>query len=188
MSGSNVDAADFLDRFRAYLHLLARVQIGEELRGELDPSDIVQQTLLRAVKGIDQFRGQTDAERSAWLRQILANTLANAVRDLGRAKRDAALTRSLEARLDESSARLEALLAADESSPSDRAAKNERLLALSEALAQLPEPMREALVLRHCQGWELARIADRLGRSRAAIASLLRRGLEQLRGRLRELE
>jgi RNA polymerase sigma-70 factor (ECF subfamily) len=188
MSGSTDDAAAFLERFRAYLHLLARVQLGDRFRAELDPSDLVQQTLLRAVQGISQFRGRTDAERTAWLRQILATTLANAVRDLGRAKRDAALTRSLEAALDESSARLEALLAADDTSPSGRAAQNERLLALSAELEDLPEPMREALVLRHCQGWDLPRIADRLGRSRAAVASLLRRGLERLRDRMRALE
>jgi RNA polymerase sigma-70 factor (ECF subfamily) len=143
---------------------------------------------LRAVQGLDQFRGTTDAERAAWLRRILANTLANAVRDLGRAKRDAALTRSLEAAVDESSARLESLLAVDDSSPSGRAAQNERLIALSAALEELPEPMREALVLRHCQAWDLPRIAQQLGRSRAAVASLLRRGLERLRNRMRELE
>jgi RNA polymerase sigma-70 factor (ECF subfamily) len=62
------------------------------------------------------------------------------------------------------------------------------LVALSAALEELPEPMREALVLRHCQGWDLPRIADRLGRSRAAVASLLRRGLERLRDRLHEPE
>src|SRR5580698_9369003 len=138
MSGSDESAA-FLERFRSYLHLLARIQIGERLRGELDPSDLVQQTLLRAVRSLDQFRGQTDAERSAWLRQILANTLSNAVRDLGRAKRDVRLAQSLEAALDDSSARLEKFLAADESSPSEKAVHNERLLALSEALEALPE-------------------------------------------------
>ena len=188
MSGSAEQPGAFLERFRSYLHLLARLQIDDRLRREVDPSDLVQQTLLRAVGSLDQFRGQTDAERAAWLRRILANTMANAVRDLGRAKRDGGLTRSLEAALDDSSAKLERFLAADDSSPSDRAAQNERLLALSEALQALPEPMREALILRHCQGWELARIAERLDRTRAAVASLLRRGLEQLRERLRELE
>jgi RNA polymerase sigma-70 factor (ECF subfamily) len=188
MGGSTEDPAAFLQRFRAYLHLLARVQLGDRLRGDLDPSDLVQQTMLRAVQGLDQFRGTTDAERAAWLRRILANTLANAVRDLGRAKRDAALTRSLEAAVDESSARLESLLAIDDSSPSGRAVQNERLVALSAALEELPEPMREVLVLRHCQAWDLPGIAQHLGRSRAAVASLLRRGLERLRDRMRELE
>jgi RNA polymerase sigma-70 factor (ECF subfamily) len=188
MGGSNGDAAAFLERFRAYLHLLARVQLGGRLRGELDPSDVVQQTMLRAVQGLNQFRGRTDAERAAWLRRILATTLANAVRDRGRAKRDPARIRSLEATLDESSARLESLLAVDDSSPSGKADRNERLVALAAALEELPEAMREALVLRHCQGWDLPRVADHLGRSRAAVASLLRRGLERLRDRMPEPE
>src|SRR5262245_39601070 len=119
MSGSAENPGGFLERFRSYLHLLARLQVDDRLRGEIDPSDVVQQTLLRAVRSLDQLRGTTDAERAAWLRRILATTLANTVRDLGRAKRDAGLTRSLEAALADSSARLERFIAADDSSPSD---------------------------------------------------------------------
>jgi RNA polymerase sigma-70 factor (ECF subfamily) len=173
-----------LERFRDYLRLLARLHLDSRLQGKLDPSDVVQQTLLRAHQAEGQFRGQTVAERAAWLRQILANTLANAVRDLTRARRDVALERSLEAALGDSSSRLEAWLAADQSSPSQRAERNEQLLRLAEALVGLPEAQREVLVLRHCQGWALADIATHLGRSRASVASLLRRGLKQLREHL----
>lgn len=170
-----------LARFRDYLRLLARLQIDPRLQGKLDPSDLVQQTLLKAYQSLDQFRGRTDAEKAAWLRQILANTLANAVRDLGRAKRDVALERSLEESLAASSARLEAWLVAEQSSPSEQAERNEQLLQLADGLAGLPEPQREVLLLRHCQGWGLSEIAAHLGRTRAAVASLLRRGLKQLR-------
>src|SRR5206468_4920779 len=104
--------------------------------------------------------------------------------DLARAKRDAALERSLEASLADSSARLEAWLVADQSSPSQRAERNEQLLALSRALAALPDAQREVLVLRHCQGLSLAEISEHLGRSRASVASLLRRGLKELRDHL----
>jgi RNA polymerase sigma-70 factor (ECF subfamily) len=173
-----------LERFRAYLRLLARLHLDSRLRGKLDPSDLVQQTLLKAHQAQEQFRGRTAAEQAAWLRQILANTLANAVRDLGRAKRDVALERSLEVALTDSSARLEAWLVADQSSPSQRAERNEQLLRLAEALGQLPDAMREVLVLRHCQGWALADIAAHLGRTRASVASLLRRGLQELREHL----
>jgi RNA polymerase sigma-70 factor (ECF subfamily) len=173
-----------LERFRDYLRLLARLHLDARLRGKLDPSDIVQQTLLKAHQAEDQFRGHSPAERAAWLRQILANTLANAVRDLARAKRDVALERSLEASLTESSSRLEAWLVADQSSPSQRVERNEQLLRLAEALAGLPDVQREVLVLRHCQGWALADIATHLGRTRASVASLLRRGLAQLREHL----
>jgi RNA polymerase sigma-70 factor (ECF subfamily) len=175
-----------LERFRGYLRLLAGLQLDEHLRGKLDPSDVVQVTLLKAHEAAEQFRGETEAERAAWLRQILANTIANAVRDFGRAKRDVALERSLQAAVEQSSARLEAFLAADQSSPSQRAERNEQLLQLAEALARLPDVQREALLLRHCQGWALADIARHLGRTRPAVASLLRRGLEQLREHLGE--
>ncbi len=175
-----------LERYRDYLRLLARLQLPAHLRAKLDASDIVQQTLLKAYQAIDQLRGQTEAEEAAWLRQILANTLANTVRDFGRECRDAALERSLEASLADSSARLEGWLAAQQSSPSEQAQRNEQLLRLTRALAGLPEDQREALLLRHFQGWSVSDIGTHLGRSRAAVASLLRRGLQQLREVLHE--
>src|SRR5271165_6970292 len=100
------DRAMALEQFRDYLRLLARLQIDARLRGKLDPSDLVQQTLLKAHQAEGQFRGATAAEQAAWLRQILARTLANAIRDFGRGKRDVHLERSLEASLHDSSARL----------------------------------------------------------------------------------
>jgi RNA polymerase sigma-70 factor (ECF subfamily) len=170
-----------LERFRDYLRLLARLQMPGRLQGKLDPSDLVQQALLRAYQALDQFRGKSSAELAGWLRQILANTLANAVRDFGRARRDVALERSLEAAIENSSLRLENWLAASQASPSELAVRNEQLLALASALTSLPDDQREALLLRHYEGLGLAEIAERLGRSRPAVASLLRRGLQHLR-------
>jgi len=76
----------------------------------------------------------------------------------------------LEAALADSSARLDAWLAAEQSSPSQRAARNEEALRLAEALERLPEAQREALVLQHRQGWSLAQIGEHLGRSPEAVA------------------
>jgi len=177
-----------LDRFRPYLSLLARVQLKRRLQGKLDASDVVQQTLLEAHRARAQFRGRTLAEQTAWLQQILARNLANAVRDLGRAKRDVARERSLEASLADSSCRLEAWLAAEQSSPSQRAERHERALRVAEALAQLPESQREAVVMRHWQGCSLAEIAAELNTTTAAVTGLLHRGLKNLRKSLQDLE
>jgi RNA polymerase sigma-70 factor (ECF subfamily) len=117
------------------------------------------------------------AEQTAWLRQIFVNTLANAVRDLKRAGRDVALEQSI----NRSSTRLEAWLAGEHTPPAEAACRNEQFLRLADRLAELPEVQREVLLLRYCEGWSVGAIADHLGRTRASVASLLRRGLAELR-------
>jgi RNA polymerase sigma-70 factor (ECF subfamily) len=183
---ADAETGRVLEPFRKYLRVLAQVHLDARLRGKLDPSDVVQQTFLRACAGFDQLRDREPAVVAAWLRKILARTLADGVRDLERAKRDVGRERSLEAAVEQSASGLEAWLAADQSSPSERAAKNEQLLRLADALCGLPDDTREAVVLRHCRGLALAEIAERLGRTPSAVASLLHRGLEQLRELLRE--
>ena len=184
----NADAGSVLEPFRKYLRVLAHVHLDARLRGKLDPSDVVQQTLLHACVGFDDLRSREPGVLAVWLRKILSRTLADAVRDLERAKRDVGRERSIEQAVDESASGLEAWLAADQSSPSERADQNEQLLRLADALCDLPDDTRTAVVLKHCRGWTLAQIAEHLGRTPAAVASLLHRGLKQLRELLHEGE
>jgi RNA polymerase sigma-70 factor (ECF subfamily) len=90
--------------------------------------------------------------------------------------------------LDESSARLEALLAVEQQSPCQHAVQQENLLRLAEALGRLPEDQRAAVELHHLEGRSLAETAEQLGRSRSAAASLVFRGLRNLRRMLDEKE
>jgi RNA polymerase sigma-70 factor (ECF subfamily) len=170
-----------LERYRAYLKTLAQLQLDPQLRGKLDASDVVQQTLLQACQAWEQFRGATEAELAAWVRQILARCLANALRDFRRGKRDVGLERSLQVALDASSVRLEAWLRAEQPSPSEQVQHGEDCLRLAEALQQLPTLQREALIRQHWQGWSLAEIGAHLDKTPAAVAGLLKRGLKQLR-------
>ena len=188
MSQAEGPSTPALERYRDYLHLLARLQLGSRMQKHLDASDVVQQTFLEAQKQLAQFRGRSEAELTAWLRQILAHNLADVLRALGRAKRDVSRERSLEVALEESSARLQSWLAAEQSSPSQKAQRKEQGVRLAAALAQLPEPQREALTLRHLEGWSLADIAQHLGRTQAAVVGLLQRGLKALRQLLQEGE
>src|SRR5262245_30413727 len=115
-----------LERYRDYLLLLARIQLDRGLQAKLDPSDVVQQTLLKAHQNWGQSRGQSEAELAAWLRAILARHLADVVH-----KFDPWLggkERSLEAVLEQSSARLESWLVAEDTSPSKKVERQELLL------------------------------------------------------------
>jgi RNA polymerase sigma-70 factor (ECF subfamily) len=180
MNHEDVPRKRSLEGFRSYLLLLARMQLDPGPRNRIDPSDIVQQTLLEAHAKADQFHGD-DSALAAWLRRALVNNLRDAHRALRREKRDVRREQSLEQAVEESSARLEGVLAAPQSSPSQRAVRNEDLLRLADALVQLPEPQREAIVLHHLHGCSLAETARRLERTDAAVAGLLHRGLKKLR-------
>jgi RNA polymerase sigma-70 factor (ECF subfamily) len=164
------------------------MQLGSRLRGKLDPSDLVQQTLLQAYASLERFRGGSEGELAAWVRTILAHQLTRVVREYARDKRDLSRERSLEAALEQSSACLAAWLSDGQSSPSEQAIQNEQAVRLAAAIERLPEAQREALVLQYWQGWTTARIAEHLGRSPAAVAGLLQRGLRDLRQQLRDEE
>ena len=169
-----------LERFRSYLLLLAGMQLEARPRSKIEPSDVVQQTLLEAHARLEQFEGD-DSALAAWLRQALTNNLRDAWRALRREKRDIRREQALAEQVAESSARLEGMLAAAQSSPSQQAARNEDLLRLADGLARLPEPQRQAIVLHHLQGFSLAETALNMKRTDAAVAGLLHRGLKALR-------
>ena len=169
-----------VEQYRSYLLLLARMQLDVRRRSKVEASDVVQHTLLEAHAKQQQFVG--DAEGfAAWLRQALANNIRDAFRKARRQKRDVTREQSLEAAMEQSSARLGLCLAAAQSSPSRQVVRNEDLLRLSNALLALPEAQREAVVLHHLQGWKLTEVAAQLDRTDAAVAGLLHRGLRRLR-------
>ena len=175
-----------VERFREYLCVLARAHVHPRHPSRIEASDLVQQTLLEACRQQNQFRGQSDAELAAWLKQMLVHNLADALRGCERAKRDVRRKRSLEASIEDSFSRAEDWLAATQSSPSEQAIRIEELLRLADGLAQLPDDQRESVVLHHLQGWSLAQMAEYLGRSESAVAGLLHRGLKRLRGLMAE--
>ena len=173
-----------LDNYRDFLAYLARLQLDPRRQAKLDEEELVQETLLAAHAASDQLRAEEPAQVKAWLRQILPRVLANKLRDLRAQKRDAKLERSLNAALDDSSARLEALLAAEQSTPSEQVLRNERALLLEVAMRDLPGRQREVVALNHLHGWTMSAICGHLKLSPGAVAGLLNRGLKQLRDKL----
>ena len=165
---------------------MAQLQLDQRLQGKIDLSGVVQQTMLEAYEALPKYELQDADHLAAWLRRILANNLSDEIRKLRTGKRDLSRERPLEALLEQSSNRLQAWMAASHSSPSGNLQRQELALQLSAALAKLPDAQREALLLRHFHGKSLAEIALHLDRSHAAVAGLLKRGLQQLRNELRD--
>ncbi len=180
-------SAEDLERFRAYLALLARLQVAPGLRDRVDLSGVVQQTLLEAFQETSRApRERTEAETAAWLRSILGHNLADGLRKLAAHKRDVRRDRSLTSALDDSASRLGDWLATQESSPSQKVIRQEQMVRIAAALASLSENQRRVIELHHLQGWTLAEIARELETTNAAVAGLLHRGLKALRAELDE--
>jgi RNA polymerase sigma-70 factor, ECF subfamily len=174
-------AAIEIERFRGYLRVLAEIELSPRLRGKVDPSDIVQQSLLEAHRALAAFKGRTEPELIAWLRTILAHNLLNTAREFAAKKRDIRRERNMAVGVEQSSLRLERFLAAEQTSPSQHVMRAEQLEQLAEALTQLPDDQRTAVILKHFHDWPLAQIAEHQGRSTLAVAGLLKRGLKKLR-------
>jgi RNA polymerase sigma-70 factor (ECF subfamily) len=179
----NGDAfGQLLEKYRNYLRLLARVQIGRRLQAKADPSDAVQETFIQAHRAFSDFRGVTEAEFLRWLRRVLASRLSKLVRSyLGTRRRDIALERQLHVDLDGSSQALDRALVLGHTSPSQRAARGELAASLADAIERLSPDHREVIVLRHFEELSFPEISQRMGRSVGAAEKLWMRALAKLR-------
>ena len=175
--------------FRTYLRVLARVALRRTgaLRNKIDASDLVQSALLQAVVALPQFRGHTTQEVAAWLRRILANRLADKARHFHRHKRDAALEDSYCETLEDSARRL-AQIPANLTTASQYVMRNEKARYVAECLAALSPDQQMVVELHHLEGYSVAEISERMNKSTAGVAGLLRRGLENLRESLKDKE
>jgi RNA polymerase sigma-70 factor (ECF subfamily) len=176
-----------LELYRNYLTLLARTQVHRHLRSKADSSDLVQETFLAAHRDFARFRGSSEGELVAWLRQILAARLADLVRRHLRAQaRDARLERRLAEQMSHSSEALAAGLADPGPSPSQQAARREQAVRLADAIQALPPDYGEVIVLRHLEGLSFPAVAARMGRSVDSVEKLWVRALARLRHTLGE--
>jgi RNA polymerase sigma-70 factor (ECF subfamily) len=181
-----------LEQYHNYLLVLASTQLENRLQPRVSPSDVVQETMLRAHKNFAQFRGHSEGELIAWLRQILVNNLAKFVEQhVLAARRDVRREVSIQrlgAALEQSTVQLAVLLPADNKSPSLAVQEREEAVILANRLAQLPPSYREVLMLRNLQQLPFEVVAERIGRSVGATRMLWLRAIEKLRAVYEEEE
>ena len=163
---------------RNYVAIAARSEMASWLKAKVDASDLVQQTLLEAHRGLENFRGTTEAEWLGWLRRILVHNAADYVRrfhgvEKRRAGREIPLT-------PDDSDRSDLGLAAEDESPSQLLMQKERQLQVADAVAQLPEDYQEVVILRNIQQLPFDEVAERMGRSRPAVQMLWMRAIKKL--------
>jgi RNA polymerase sigma-70 factor (ECF subfamily) len=178
-SGSSEALGRVLESCRQYLLLIANQELDADLRAKLGPSDLVQESLLKAQRNFGQFHGTTEADILAWVRRILLNNLAN-VREHYRETHKRAVEREVPLSGVPGGPGHDNLVS-EEPSPSQQVAARERSEALERALAQLPEHYREALRLRHQENCTFVEMGRRTGRSAESARKVWARAVEQLK-------
>jgi RNA polymerase sigma-70 factor (ECF subfamily) len=177
--GSAQALGRLLEACRPYLLLVANQQLPQEIQGKVSPSDLVQETFLKAHDKFDRFHGYTEEELLAWLRRILLNNLASAGRFYqGADKRQVGREVALDA--DDSVEAFEQGVPSPDPSPSEDAVAREELDQLETAMRQLPELSRQVIHWRNWERLSFGEIGQRTGRSAEAARKLWARAVEQL--------
>src|SRR5580704_10952576 len=136
--GDEAALGALLELYRNYLRLVARSLIGVALRVKLEPSDLIQETFLKAHREFAGFRGKGEHELVVWLRRILARTLADQVKHHRRKGRDLQREESLNLLLERSGVTIQNALASPIPSPSEGAVRREQAVLLADAVSELP--------------------------------------------------
>jgi RNA polymerase sigma-70 factor (ECF subfamily) len=170
-----------LERYRAFLECLTRIQVDPRLWRRFGWSDVVNQTLLEAYRDLAKLQAFDEVDRNRRLRRMLLNNLLDRIEHERAEMRDYRREASLDEALTGSSCHLQKWLAADTEGPAGHADADERGVLLADALSQLPQRECEALILQKYHSWSLAQIAEHLGCTTGAVAGLHARGLKRLR-------
>ncbi len=176
------------NRYIPYLRCRARLlRLDRRVRVRFDESDLVGETLQQAVAKQDQFRGSSEEERIAWLERVQDRMLIDLWRRCHADRRDVGREQDLQQALQDTTACWEHCLPAQQTSPSELAARRELLLRVSEAVERLPDDQRDIVLAVLLRQQTLQEVADQAGRTKGAVAGLYARGLARLREWLPDL-
>lgn len=176
-----------LEASRSYLLLIANRKLTPDLRVKCAASDLVQETLMSAVATSSQFTGKTPQELLAWLRGILMNHLMAVHRryrgtQKRQTNREVSRQGSLSSLLDLDD------LASYPSPPDKELVAEESRNLLMQALHQLPKEHRQIIEMRHRDHLSIRQIAERLGKTPAAVRSRWSRAIRSLRKSIKSAE
>jgi RNA polymerase sigma-70 factor (ECF subfamily) len=177
-----------LERHRAKLRRMVAVRLDRRLAARVDPSDVVQESLLEAAARLDAYARERPLPFYPWLRRIAADRLTDASRRHLHAGRRSVGREEQIGLPGESVVALAERLLAPNSAPSARLRCRERRDRVRAALESLPERDREVLVLRYLEDLSTADTAAVLGVGEGAVKMRLVRALQRLRDQLDEEE
>lgn len=184
--GDQSAQSDLVQQIHGYVTMMADKRLDRSLRANVNPSDIVQQTMIQMVNGIRSFRGDSKEEFFGWINQIVKNESANVNRQLKRKKRDIRRQTSLEA--NDSSIRPAHGLRDYNPTPKTNAISKERIELFHAALKELSAEHAEVIRLRNLEQLPFKDVAEKMGRSVDSVSKLWYRAVVKFQQELSKLD
>lgn len=185
LSGDAAARQELLELYREHLRRMIAARLDRRLASRVDPSDVVQETLVDASKRMDDYLKDRPLPFLGWLRQLAGDRVIDTHRRHVVSQRRS-VTREDRAgeHLDDSLQLLAHRLQANDTSPSGRLSRQERQAQVMAALADLSTRDREVLVMRYLEQLDVDEIAEAIGITRGAVKARLLRALIRMRGKL----
>jgi RNA polymerase sigma-70 factor (ECF subfamily) len=168
-----------LERHRAYLRRFVEVRLDPKLQARVDPSDVVQETQMEAIRRLERYLERPPMPFRLWLRQLAYDRLLMLRRHHVRAARRA-VEREV-ALSDRSSMLLAGQVLAAEPTPSQHLVRHELVRRVHQAVGLLPEGDREVLIMRNLEGLSNREVAQLLGIDPATASRRYGRAVIRLR-------
>ncbi|WP_157664995.1 sigma-70 family RNA polymerase sigma factor [Mariniblastus fucicola] len=177
--------SELATQVQSYLTMMADRKLNLSIRSNVNPSDIVQHTLIRMVDGIEKFRGKTRAEFFGWLNAIVQNESSRANRHFRSQKRDVGRERSF------GHSESESFFFAEPSdaqpTPQTNALSKERIQLLHTLLKNLTDEHADVIRLRNLEQLSFREIGDRMNRTEGAATKLWNRAIAKFQTELEKV-
>jgi RNA polymerase sigma-70 factor (ECF subfamily) len=160
---------------------IVRFRMSKELRSKLESMDIVQDTLIQALRGLDGFTYKNEGDFVRWLSKIAENELRGSLRKLHADKRDIRKDVRLDYDRSTTADRYAGMpIPVDATTPSVIFSKRDELARLEKAIDELKPEYREVIVLTKIDGLSYKEMGQRLGKSDEAVRKLVSRAMAEL--------
>ncbi len=160
---------------------MVRFRMSKKLRSKLESMDLVQDTLIHALGGLDDFTYKNEGDFVRWLSKIAENELRGSLKKLHADKRDIRKEVPLDNYRPTAGGGLVGTPGPIEATtPSVIMSRKEDLDKLEKAIDELKPEYREAIVLTKIDGLSYKEIAGRLGKSSDAVRKLVSRAMAEL--------
>lgn len=173
------------ERYFDRIHAIVRLRMGSRLRAKAESVDIVQEAVLASLRGLRDFTYRSEGDFFHWLCKITENRIRDQADHFLAKKRDMARERPLEVPGPSRGSVFGPIQElARFTTPGTQVVRAEDMQRLEQAIAELPEPQREAVLLVRYEGLSLQEAGEKLGRTPDAVRMLVARAIVALGKRL----